>query len=208
MVAEESNSKWADSYSDESTSSSSSSDREEEKVHCLMADDNDEVFDFSNIEFTCEDLVSALNEMVHEYKKLSIFEDVKDENKCLKDKSDEASCSQLDESDSLKTELTHEDQKPFNDKTGLRFSSGKSSSGDTCTQSDLGMLNLRTPSPARSETPSSDCTRSPDEISTIGFSTSNWPEQISGDDRRRAAAAVLGEEGRGGYVLGLGLQLM
>ncbi|KZV25158.1 hypothetical protein F511_10419 [Dorcoceras hygrometricum] len=58
-------------------------------------------------------------------------------------------------------------------------------------------------STTRSETPSSDCTRSPDEISTIGFSTSNWPEQISGDDRRRAAAA-LGEEGRGGYVLGLG----
>ncbi|KZV48992.1 dihydroneopterin aldolase family protein [Dorcoceras hygrometricum] len=45
-------------------------------------------------------------------------------------------------------------------------------------------------STTRSETPSSDCTRSPDEISTIGFSTSNWPEQISGDDRRRAAAAV------------------
>ncbi|KZV36398.1 hypothetical protein F511_03839 [Dorcoceras hygrometricum] len=61
-------------------------------------------------------------------------------------------------------------------------------------------------STTRFETPSSDCTRSPDEISTIGFSTSNWPEQISGDDRRRAAAAALGEEGRGGYVLGLGLQ--
>ncbi|KZV26541.1 hypothetical protein F511_35025 [Dorcoceras hygrometricum] len=29
-------------------------------------------------------------------------------------------------------------------------------------------------STTRSETPSSDCTRSPDEISTIGFSTSNW----------------------------------
>ncbi|KZV22860.1 hypothetical protein F511_27539 [Dorcoceras hygrometricum] len=56
-------------------------------------------------------------------------------------------------------------------------------------------------STTRSETPSSDCTKSPDEISTIGFSTSNWPEQISGDDRRRAAAAALGEEGRGGYVL-------
>ncbi|KZV43250.1 hypothetical protein F511_09836 [Dorcoceras hygrometricum] len=55
-------------------------------------------------------------------------------------------------------------------------------------------------STTRLEAPSSDCTRSPDEISTIGFSTSNWPEQISGDDRRRAAAAH-GEEGRGGYVL-------
>ncbi|KZV50654.1 hypothetical protein F511_30065 [Dorcoceras hygrometricum] len=38
-------------------------------------------------------------------------------------------------------------------------------------------------STTRLEAPSSDCTRSPDEISTIGFSTSNWPEQISGDDR-------------------------
>ncbi|KZV52547.1 hypothetical protein F511_32090 [Dorcoceras hygrometricum] len=45
-------------------------------------------------------------------------------------------------------------------------------------------------STTRSETPSSDCTRSPDEISTIGFSTSNWPEQLSGDDRRRAAVAA------------------
>ncbi|KZV50628.1 putative receptor-like serine/threonine-protein kinase [Dorcoceras hygrometricum] len=44
-------------------------------------------------------------------------------------------------------------------------------------------------STTRLEAPSSDCTRSPDEISTIGSSTSNWPEQNSGDDRRRAAAA-------------------
>ncbi|KZV40406.1 chromatin structure-remodeling complex protein SYD-like [Dorcoceras hygrometricum] len=50
-------------------------------------------------------------------------------------------------------------------------------------------------STTRFGTPSSDCTRSPDEISTIGFSTSNWPERNSGDDRRRAAtAAALGEE--------------
>ncbi|KZV06984.1 putative anion transporter [Dorcoceras hygrometricum] len=31
-------------------------------------------------------------------------------------------------------------------------------------------------STTRFETPSSDCTRSPDEISTIGFSSSSWPE--------------------------------
>ncbi|KZV16907.1 RNA-dependent RNA polymerase 6-like [Dorcoceras hygrometricum] len=36
-----------------------------------MADDTEEVFDFSNPEFTREDLVTALNEMVLEYKKLS-----------------------------------------------------------------------------------------------------------------------------------------
>ncbi|KZV21372.1 hypothetical protein F511_22776 [Dorcoceras hygrometricum] len=73
-----------------------------------MADDNsDEVSDFSNDIFTREDLVNALNKMVHEYKKLSrTFEDVKAENKCLKDKSDEASCSQLDDSDSLNIELS------------------------------------------------------------------------------------------------------
>ncbi|KZV27872.1 hypothetical protein F511_37955 [Dorcoceras hygrometricum] len=49
---------------------SSSSDSEEE-VQCLMADDTEEVFDFSNPEFTREDLFTALNEMVLEYKKLS-----------------------------------------------------------------------------------------------------------------------------------------
>ncbi|KZV17915.1 hypothetical protein F511_13428 [Dorcoceras hygrometricum] len=48
-------------------------------------------------------------------------------------------------------------------------------------------------STTRLEAPSSDCTRSPDEISTIGFSTSNWLERNSGDNRRRAAAAALGE---------------
>ncbi|KZT76226.1 hypothetical protein F511_46749 [Dorcoceras hygrometricum] len=59
------------------------------------------------------------------------------------------------------------------------------------------------------EAPSSDCTRSPDEISTIGFSTSNWPEQISGG----VAAAHGGggggerrEEGGGArFSVGLGL---
>ncbi|KZV23409.1 GDSL esterase/lipase-like [Dorcoceras hygrometricum] len=33
-------------------------------------------------------------------------------------------------------------------------------------------------STTRFEAPSSDCTRNPDEISTIGFSTSNWPETV------------------------------
>ncbi|KZV57525.1 peroxisome biogenesis protein 2 [Dorcoceras hygrometricum] len=42
------------------------------------------------------------------------------------------------------------------------------------------------------ETPSSTCTRRPDEISTDGFSSKGWPEQIparGGDARRKAAAA-------------------
>ncbi|KZV42139.1 cell division protein FtsY, chloroplastic-like [Dorcoceras hygrometricum] len=47
-------------------------------------------------------------------------------------------------------------------------------------------------STTRFETPSSDCTRSPDEISTIGFSSKSWPEtnfrRSSGGGRRTAAA--------------------
>ncbi|KZV58408.1 hypothetical protein F511_15842 [Dorcoceras hygrometricum] len=71
MVARENKSAWADSDSDESKSEDSSSSDSEDEVQCLMADDTEEVFDFSNPEFTREDLVTALNEMVLEYKKLS-----------------------------------------------------------------------------------------------------------------------------------------
>ncbi|KZV28546.1 delphilin-like [Dorcoceras hygrometricum] len=67
LVAEESTKSWADSDSESSSSSSSSSDSEQEEVHCLMADhmDDDEVFDFSNVEFThsapsCETLKTDL----------------------------------------------------------------------------------------------------------------------------------------------------
>ncbi|KZV30429.1 hypothetical protein F511_34113 [Dorcoceras hygrometricum] len=83
LVAEESTKSWADTDSESSSSSSSSSDIEQEEVHCLMADQtsDDEVFDFPNVEFTCEDLVEALNDMVHEYKSLShTFEEIKAEN--------------------------------------------------------------------------------------------------------------------------------
>ncbi|KZT76878.1 hypothetical protein F511_46097 [Dorcoceras hygrometricum] len=62
---------WADSDSDESSSGASSSSDSEDEVQYLMADDTKEVFDFSNPEFTREDLVTALKEMVLEYKKLS-----------------------------------------------------------------------------------------------------------------------------------------
>ncbi|KZV52292.1 hypothetical protein F511_35028 [Dorcoceras hygrometricum] len=167
------------------TNETCSSSDSEEDAKCLMDDDTDEVFDFSNSTFTLEDLVNALNEMVYEYKKLSqTFEDVKAENECLKDKSEDASCLQLDESDSLKTELSklkteneslrstsneltsennrlnlllsswtkssislgklHEVQKPFNDRTGLGFSSGESSSSNTSTQSYLTDDKLKT----------------------------------------------------------------
>ncbi|KZV37117.1 hypothetical protein F511_12752 [Dorcoceras hygrometricum] len=109
LVAEESTKSWEDTNSESSSSSSSSSDSEQEEVHCLMADQtsDDEVFDFSNVEFTREDLVSALNEMVKEYMKLShSFEEVKAENIDLKNSSAEPSAVELFEADSLKIELS------------------------------------------------------------------------------------------------------
>ncbi|KZV49378.1 CBL-interacting serine/threonine-protein kinase 1 [Dorcoceras hygrometricum] len=56
-------------------------------------------------------------------------------------------------------------------------------------------------STTRSETPSSGCTRSPDEISTNGFSTSSWPETNFPAKTATAAAAqaaAAGEEKRRG----------
>ncbi|KZV34290.1 hypothetical protein F511_39221 [Dorcoceras hygrometricum] len=138
----------------------------------------DEVFDFSNTEFTREDLITALNEMVHEYKKLSqTFEEVKAENMVLKNSSVEPSTVQIGETDSLKIELSKlkteneslrlrscelesenerlkevmsswtqssvslnkmcETQKLAYDRTGLCFSADESSSGETCTQSNM-----------------------------------------------------------------------
>ncbi|KZV37654.1 hypothetical protein F511_38865 [Dorcoceras hygrometricum] len=101
MIRWESNIKWADSDS-ETTSSNSSSESEQEEVHCLMANQT-----ISNSEFTREDLINALNKMVHEYKKLSqTFEEIKAENNCLKNSSAEPRTAQLGESDSLQTELS------------------------------------------------------------------------------------------------------
>ncbi|KZV25257.1 hypothetical protein F511_12493 [Dorcoceras hygrometricum] len=178
LVAEESTKSWADTDSESSSSSSSSSDSEQKEVHCLMADQtsDDEVFDFSNVEFTQEDLFSALNDMVKEYRKLShSFEEAKAENISLKSSSIESSSDELEDIDSLNIELNkrtvendllrnesselkdevekltkemsswnqsaralhklHEIQKSVYDKTGLGFSSGESSEGETSTQS-------------------------------------------------------------------------
>ncbi|KZV53620.1 hypothetical protein F511_29842 [Dorcoceras hygrometricum] len=109
LVAEESTKSWADTDSESSSSSSSSSDSEHEEVHCLMADQtsDDEVFDFSNVEFIREDLVSALNDMVKEYRKFShSFKEIKAENIILKNSSMESSSDELEDIDSLKTELS------------------------------------------------------------------------------------------------------
>ncbi|KZV52786.1 microtubule-associated protein 70-2-like [Dorcoceras hygrometricum] len=68
---------------------------------------DDEVFDFSNTEFTREDLINALNEMVHECRKISqTFEEVKAENNGLKNSSVEPSTDQLWETNSLQTKLS------------------------------------------------------------------------------------------------------
>ncbi|KZV14318.1 hypothetical protein F511_19461 [Dorcoceras hygrometricum] len=109
LVAEESNKNWADTDSDSSSSSSSSSDSEQEEVHCLMANQSsdDEVFYFSNTEFTREDLITALNEMVQEYRNLSqTFEGLKVENVDLKNSSVEPRSVQLGKTDSLQIELS------------------------------------------------------------------------------------------------------
>ncbi|KZV46725.1 hypothetical protein F511_13750 [Dorcoceras hygrometricum] len=109
LVAEESTKSWADSDSDSSSSSSSSSDSEQEEVHCFMADQTyeDEVFDFSNVEFTRDDLVIELNDMVKEYRKLSnSFEEAKAENMSLKSSSTDSSSDELEDTDILKTELS------------------------------------------------------------------------------------------------------
>ncbi|KZV33396.1 hypothetical protein F511_40443 [Dorcoceras hygrometricum] len=108
LVADESTKSWADTDSEYSSSSSSSSDSEQEEVHCLMADQtsDDEVFDFSNVEFTREDLVSALKDTVKEYRKLShSFEEVKAENSDLKNCPAEPSTGELGEA-GLKIELS------------------------------------------------------------------------------------------------------
>ncbi|KZV06910.1 spindle pole body component 110-like [Dorcoceras hygrometricum] len=121
LVAEESNKNWADTGSDSSSSSSSSSDSEQEEVHCLMSNQSldDEVFDFSNTEFTREDLITALNEMVHEYHKLSqTFEEVKAKYVDLKNSSVEPRSVQLGKTDSLQIELSK--LKDENDSLRLR----------------------------------------------------------------------------------------
>lgn len=93
MVAEQS--KWAESSSESSDDEYSSG---SEEVHCLMADDNltdnfSQVFNFESTEFSHDELVCALNDMVIEYSKLSkLFEEVKAENKGLTDLSINSNC--------------------------------------------------------------------------------------------------------------------
>ncbi|KZV33521.1 hypothetical protein F511_08601 [Dorcoceras hygrometricum] len=82
LVAEESTKSWADSDSQSSSSSSSSSDSEQEEVHCLMADQ------------------MADDELSHS------FEEAKAKNMSLKSSSIESSSDELEDIDSLNTELS------------------------------------------------------------------------------------------------------
>ncbi|KZV57389.1 hypothetical protein F511_32358, partial [Dorcoceras hygrometricum] len=60
-----------------------------------------------NSEFTRENLIIALNDMVHEYRKLSqTLEEIKAKNEGMKKSSAEPSIAQLGKTDSLQTELS------------------------------------------------------------------------------------------------------
>ncbi|KZV25120.1 hypothetical protein F511_27435 [Dorcoceras hygrometricum] len=81
-------------------------------------------------EFTRKDLITALNEMVQEYRKLSqTFKEVKAENVDLKNSSVEPRSVQLGKTDSLQIELSKmkTENKPANDRIGLGFNAGESS---------------------------------------------------------------------------------
>lgn len=76
LVVEESKSKWTESESEVSSSNGSSSESDEKSFQCLMANGdlkikNDEVFNFTSNEFTRNDLIIALSEIVMEFKGLA-----------------------------------------------------------------------------------------------------------------------------------------
>ncbi|XP_075473884.1 uncharacterized protein LOC142504931 [Primulina tabacum] len=112
LVAEEDKGQWADSESEKSISKESSSESEDEKVECLMAKEDQEstdevVFDFNSDEFTRDDLVTALHDMVNEFKRLSQqFNEATTEKQNLGNKLSFSSCSQQKEVNGLKVKLS------------------------------------------------------------------------------------------------------
>ncbi|XP_073038059.1 uncharacterized protein [Primulina eburnea] len=77
MISEESKSKWADSSSESSGSESHSSESDEDEIKCLMANiestsTSGEVFGFDSDEFTCTELVKALDDMVEDCNDLQV----------------------------------------------------------------------------------------------------------------------------------------
>ncbi|XP_073049448.1 uncharacterized protein [Primulina eburnea] len=109
---EEDKGKWAETESEKSSSEEYSSESEDKKVECLMAKEDQEatdemIFDFNSEEFTREDLVTALHDMVNEFKGLSMkFNEADAEKKDLKNKLTLSSCSQHKEVESLKVKLS------------------------------------------------------------------------------------------------------
>ncbi|XP_075483610.1 uncharacterized protein LOC142523763 [Primulina tabacum] len=112
LIAEEDKGKWAETESEKSSSEASSSESEDETIECLMAKEDQEstdemVFDFNSEEFTREDLVTALHDMVNEFKGLSMkFNEVVAEKLDLKNKLTLSNCSQHKEVESLKVKLS------------------------------------------------------------------------------------------------------
>ncbi|KZV26130.1 hypothetical protein F511_13590 [Dorcoceras hygrometricum] len=134
-----------------------------------MADDTEEVFYFSNPEFTREDLVTALNEMVLEYKKLSqSFKEFKAEEESC------ATSAELADSSAMRLDPTN-----LTRKLALQR---------------LAVVVLLIRSTTEITTPSSVCTRKREESFTDGISSSRWSEQVQprqvaahGGNARRAA---------------------
>ncbi|XP_073131449.1 uncharacterized protein [Henckelia pumila] len=112
LLADESNNKWAESDSTSSDSETSSSESGDEANKCLMANDADipddgEVLDFTSDEFSKEDLINALNNMVNEYHMLSHkFDEVRTNRKSSTDKSDQSNSDEYTGSDSLKAQIS------------------------------------------------------------------------------------------------------
>ncbi|KZV44898.1 Phytoalexin-deficient 4-2 protein [Dorcoceras hygrometricum] len=149
LVAEESTKSWADSDSDSTSSSSSSSDSEQEEVHCFMADqtEEDEVFDFANVDFTRDDLVIALNACSDEQEDADILKTelskLQAENELLRNEISELKAevakSTVEMSSYNKANITLQkicgNQKQASDKTGIGFTSSEFCEGESSTQS-------------------------------------------------------------------------
>ncbi|KZV43162.1 spindle pole body component 110-like [Dorcoceras hygrometricum] len=147
LVAEESTKSWADSDSDSSSSSSASSDSEQEEVHCLMTNQSsdDEKFKAENMDLK-NSSVEPSTVQLGETDILQIeLSKLKTENESLRLRS----CELKSENERLKEVMSSwtqssvslnklcETQKPAYDRTGLGFNADESSSGETCTQSNL-----------------------------------------------------------------------
>ncbi|KZV38371.1 hypothetical protein F511_19892 [Dorcoceras hygrometricum] len=136
MMAEEKKSAWADSDSEESNSGTSSSSESEDEVQCLMADETEEIFDFSSLNLhsyeTNDELVvssymqAALSKLVTENEELrSKSEEILSENQRL------AGIISSWIRSSVSLQRLHRATKPSGDKTGLGYNSDEGSTTET-----------------------------------------------------------------------------